>query len=148
MLLGDSGTGKTHPLIALAIAADQGRRARYHTTAALVYELTEIADDKQLTRVVNRYARLDLLCLDVNRPASRGELSVCPGALLAHWGCVEPGVVGRALDLDELAQSLHLEGGGVVGDELEATHQRVSPAKYLAARWRISRSTVNFVVST
>ena len=58
-----------------------------------------------------------------------------------------PGVIGGTLDLDELTQSLHLEGGGVVGDELEATHQRVSPAKYLAARWRISRSVVSLVVS-
>ena len=35
----------------------------------------------------------------------------------------------------------------MVGDELEAIHQRVSPAKYFAAFWRISRSVVSFVVS-
>ena len=34
------------------------------TTAALVNELAEAADTKQLSRVVARYARLDLLCLD------------------------------------------------------------------------------------
>jgi len=34
------------------------------TTAALVNELAEAADTKQLSRVVGRYARLDLLCLD------------------------------------------------------------------------------------
>ena len=66
------------------------------------------------------------------------ELGISPGTPLACRGSLEPGVVGRALDLDELAQSLHPaaigEGGGVVSDELEATHQRVSPAKYLAAR--------------
>src|SRR5690606_33803300 len=65
----------------------------------------------------------------------------------AGRGGLEPGVVGRTPNLDELAQSLHLEGGGVVGDELEATHQRVSPAKYFAARCRISRSVVSLVVS-
>ncbi|MBA3800316.1 MAG: ATP-binding protein [Geodermatophilaceae bacterium] len=65
VLLGDSGTGKTHLLIALGTtAAEQGRRVRYVTTAALVNELVEAADDKQLSRVVGRYARLDLLCLD------------------------------------------------------------------------------------
>lgn len=65
VLLGDSGTGKTHLLIALGTAAaEQGRRVRYTTTAALVNELTEAADDKQLSRVIARYARLDLLCLD------------------------------------------------------------------------------------
>lgn len=57
VLLGDSGTGKTHLLIALGTAAaEQGRRVRYVTTAALVNELTEAADDKQLSRIVNRYA--------------------------------------------------------------------------------------------
>ncbi|HEX3932843.1 MAG TPA: ATP-binding protein, partial [Nocardioides sp.] len=34
------------------------------TTAALVNELIEAADDKELSRIVGRYARLDLLCLD------------------------------------------------------------------------------------
>ena len=52
-------------LIALGTAAaEQGRRVRYVTTAALVNELAEAADDKQLSRVVGRYARLDLLCCD------------------------------------------------------------------------------------
>lgn len=65
VLLGDSGTGKTHLLIALGTAAaEQGRRVRYVTTTALVNELVEAADHKQLSRVVARYARLDLLCLD------------------------------------------------------------------------------------
>ena len=65
VLLGDSGTGKTHLLIALGTAAaEQGRRVRYVTTAALVNELIEAADAKELSRVVGRYARLDLLCLD------------------------------------------------------------------------------------
>ena len=65
VLLGDSGTGKTHLLIALGTAAaEQGRAVRYTTTAALANELAEAADHKELTRVVNRYARLDLLCLD------------------------------------------------------------------------------------
>lgn len=65
VLLGDSGTGKTHLLIGLGVAAaETGRRVRYITTAALVNELVEAADDKQLSRAVGRYARLDLLCLD------------------------------------------------------------------------------------
>jgi len=65
VLLGDSGTGKTHLLIGLGTAAaEAGRRVRYVTTAALVNELVEAADDKQLSRLVARYARLDLLCLD------------------------------------------------------------------------------------
>lgn len=65
VLLGDSGTGKSHLLIGLGVAAcDQGRRVRYVTTAQLVDELVEAADDRKLSRLVARYGRLDLLCLD------------------------------------------------------------------------------------
>ena len=65
VLLGDSGTGKTHLLIGLGLAAcEQGHRVRYVTTAQLVNELAEAADQRQLSRVVGRYGRLDLLCLD------------------------------------------------------------------------------------
>ena len=59
----------------------------------------------------------------------------------------QPGVERGTRDLDELAQPLHLEGVPVVGDELEAAHQFVSPAKYLAAGRRMSRSVASLVVS-
>ena len=65
VLLGDSGTGKTHLLIGLGIAAcEQGHRVRYVTAAALVNELVEAEDERELSKVVGRYGRLDLLCLD------------------------------------------------------------------------------------
>src|SRR3984885_2581533 len=64
-LIGDSGTGKSHLLIGLGTAAaENGYRVRYVTAAALVNELVEAADDKSLSRVVGRYGRYDLLCLD------------------------------------------------------------------------------------
>jgi DNA replication protein DnaC len=78
VLLGDSGTGKTHLLIALGtIAAEQGRRVRYLTCAQLVNELAEAADEKQLSRVLGRYARLDLLCLDLCRHGDYAEAAGC-----------------------------------------------------------------------
>lgn len=65
VLLGDSGTGKTHLLIGLGIAAcETGRRVRYATCAQLVNELVEAADERRLTRLINRYSRLELLCVD------------------------------------------------------------------------------------
>lgn len=65
VLLGDSGTGKSHLLIGTGMAAaDAGRRVRYTTAAALVNELVEAADDRTLSRVIARYGRVDLLCLD------------------------------------------------------------------------------------
>jgi DNA replication protein DnaC len=65
VLLGDSGTGKSHLLIGLGLAAcEQGRAVRYATCAGLVNELIEAADERRLSRIVTRYGRLDLLILD------------------------------------------------------------------------------------
>ncbi len=65
VLLGDSGTGKSHLLIGLGIAAaEAGRRVRYVTCASLVNELAEAADDRVLSKVLARYGRLDLLLVD------------------------------------------------------------------------------------
>ena len=64
-LIGDSGTGKSHLLTGLGTAAaEAGCRVRYVTAAALVNELVEAADDKTLSKVIARYGRIDLLCLD------------------------------------------------------------------------------------
>jgi len=65
ILIGDSGTGKTHLCIALAVCAcQQGRRVRFTTLAALANELQEAESRKELTRVVGRYARTEVVCLD------------------------------------------------------------------------------------
>jgi len=65
VLLGDSGTGKSHLLIGAGIAAcEAGRSVRYVTTAALVNELVEAADERTLAKTIGRYGRLDLLCCD------------------------------------------------------------------------------------
>jgi len=64
-LIGDSGTGKSHLLIALgAAAAIAGFRVRYVLAAKLVNELVEAADEKQLNKTIARYGRVDLLCID------------------------------------------------------------------------------------
>ncbi|WP_261571052.1 IS21-like element helper ATPase IstB [Frankia gtarii] len=64
-LIGDSGTGKSHLLIGLGTeAALAGFRVRYTLAAKLVNELVEAADEKQLTRTIARYGRVDLLCID------------------------------------------------------------------------------------
>ncbi len=64
-LIGDSGTGKSHLLIGLGtIAAQSGYRVRYVLAAKLVNELVEAADDRQLTKTIARYGRVDLLCID------------------------------------------------------------------------------------
>jgi DNA replication protein DnaC len=65
VLLGNSGTGKSHLLIGACLAAaEAGRRVRYTTCAQLANELCEAQDDNHLSRVINRYGRLDLLAID------------------------------------------------------------------------------------
>jgi DNA replication protein DnaC len=65
VLLGDSGTGKTHLLIGAGMAAcHQGRAVRYVTAAGLVNELVEAQDTHQLSKIVARYGRYDLLLVD------------------------------------------------------------------------------------
>src|SRR5690606_16385639 len=83
----------------------------------------------------------------VDRPDSLREPRVglgpgCPGRR-GGLPCVER----RTLDIEQLAQPLHLVGVLVVGDELEAGHQFVSPAQYLAADRRMSRSTLSLACS-
>jgi DNA replication protein DnaC len=102
VLLGDSGTGKSHLLIGLGVAACQrGLRMRY-TTAAVVNELAKAADVRQLSRLVDRFGRLDLLRLDelnyVHLDPRGAELllqiltereeraSVAPNAPFLEWG--------------------------------------------------------------
>ena len=64
-LIGDSGTGKSHLLIAFGTAAAmKGYRVKYTLATRLVNELVEAADDKTLTKTINRYGRVDLLIID------------------------------------------------------------------------------------
>ncbi|MFI1177265.1 IS21-like element helper ATPase IstB [Streptomyces melanogenes] len=64
-LVGDSGTGKSHLLIALGTeAAMRGYRVKYVLATKLVNELVEAADDKLLAKTIARYGRVDLLCID------------------------------------------------------------------------------------
>jgi DNA replication protein DnaC len=65
LLLGNSGTGKTHIALAMGLAAcQQGHRVRFTTTAALVSELIEARDDKKLLRFQKQIASYELLIVD------------------------------------------------------------------------------------
>jgi len=65
VFIGDCGTGKTHLLTGLCVAAcRQRRRVRFTTAAALVNELVEAKHAMQLGRVQARWARYDLIAID------------------------------------------------------------------------------------
>lgn len=65
VMIGDSGTGKSHLLIGIGTAiAEAGLTVRYITTQALVNELAEAEAAKRLSSLMARYTKVDLLCLD------------------------------------------------------------------------------------
>jgi len=140
VLLGDSGTGKTHLLIGLGTAAaEQGRRVRYVTTAALVNELVEAADDKQLSRVVGRYARLDLLCLDelgyvrldprgaellfqiITAREERASIACASNAPFSEWGATFTDPRLAAAVVDRLTFNAHIIATGTSSYRLRSS---------------------------
>jgi DNA replication protein DnaC len=127
VLLGDSGTGKSHLLIGLGLAAcEQGRRVRYATTAQLVNELVEAADERVLSRVVARYGRLDLLCLDevgyvqidprgaellfqiITEREERASVALASNLPFSEWGTVFPDPRLVAAIVDRITFNAHI----------------------------------------
>jgi DNA replication protein DnaC len=65
LLVGASGTGKTHLATALALAAClQGRKVRFFRVTELIALMLEARDDKQLLKFRSQLAKLDLVILD------------------------------------------------------------------------------------
>lgn len=63
--VGNSGTGKTHIALGLGLAACQkGLAVGFITASALVHELMEAADDKQLLRFQKKLSKYKLLIID------------------------------------------------------------------------------------
>jgi DNA replication protein DnaC len=127
VLLGDSGTGKTHLLIGLGLAAcEQGRRVRYATTAQLVNELAEAATQRQLSRVVARYGRLDLLLLDelgyvqidrhgaellfqiITEREERASIAIATNLPFSEWGTIFPDPRLVAAIVDRVTFNAHI----------------------------------------
>lgn len=140
VLLGDSGTGKSHLLIALGIAAcEQGRRVRYVTAAQLVNELAEAADDRRLSRLVARYGRLDLLCLDelgyvqldgrgaellfqiVTEREERASIATASNLPFSEWGQIIPDPRLVAAIVDRLTFNAHIIETGTQSYRLRTT---------------------------
>jgi DNA replication protein DnaC len=142
VLLGDSGTGKSHLLIGLGIAAcEQGRRVRYVTTAQLVNELVEAADDRKLSRLVGRYGRLDLLCLDelgyvqldargaellfqiVTEREEKASIITASNLPFSEWGSVIPDPRLVAAIVDRLTFHAHIIETGNDSYRLRSTRR-------------------------
>ena len=65
ILIGNAGTGKTHLATALGVeACGQGKRVRFWRVTELITHLIEAREERQLSRLKNQLAKLDLLILD------------------------------------------------------------------------------------
>ncbi|WP_342338960.1 MULTISPECIES: IS21-like element helper ATPase IstB [unclassified Rhodococcus (in: high G+C Gram-positive bacteria)] len=145
VLLGDSGTGKSHLLIGLGMAAcEQGRRVRYITCAQLVNELVEAADERILSRVVARYGRLDLLLLDelgyvqidprgaemlfqiITEREERASIGIASNLPFSEWGTVFPDPRLVAAIVDRITFNAHILETGTQSYRLRTskTHHR------------------------
>ena len=144
VLLGDSGTGKSHLLIALGLAAcEQGHRVRYITAAQLTNELAEAADERRLSRVVARYGRLDLLCLDelgyvqldtrgsellfqiLTEREERSSVAVASNLPFSEWAQVIPDARLVSAVIDRLTFNAHIIETG--NRQLPAPHHPNPP---------------------
>lgn len=143
VLLGDSGTGKTHLLIGLGIAAcDRGLRVRYATAAALVNELVEAEDERGLSKVVARYGRLDLLCLNelgylhldrrgaellfqvLTERDERASIAVASNAPFSEWGQTFTDPRLAAAVVDRLTFRAHILETGTSSYRLRTSQSR------------------------
>jgi DNA replication protein DnaC len=141
VLLGDSGTGKSHLLIGLGLAAcERGRRVRYATCAQLVNELAEAADERRLSRLVARYGRVDLLCLDefgyvqldargsellfqiLAEREERSSVALASNLPFSEWGGVVPDPRLVAAIVDRVTFNAHIIETGTESYRLRTTN--------------------------
>ena len=120
-------------------SSDLGRRVRYTTCAQLVNELVEAADERVLSRVVARYARLDLLLLDevgyvqidsrgaellfqiITEREERASICLASNLPFSEWGSVFPDPRLVAAIVDRITFNAHILETGTQSYRLRAS---------------------------
>ena len=65
ILIGNSGTGKTHMAIAIGIlACEENYRVSFRTAAGLINEMVEARNENRLSIYLRQFKKIDLLILD------------------------------------------------------------------------------------
>lgn len=127
IFLGDTGTGKTHLAIGLAVAACRERkRVRFTTAAELVNELIEAKNQSELNRVTNRWLRYQLIVIDemayvampesavellfqvISGRAERASVIVTTNLPFSEWNTMFPNARLCKAMLDRLTDQAHI----------------------------------------
>ena len=107
-------------------ACQQGRRVRFTTLAGLATELQEADSRKELARVVGRYSRIEVLCLDelgylalpdgaaelvfqvISERNERGSLIVTTNLPFGEWTKVFPDARLAKAVVDRITPKAHI----------------------------------------
>ena len=135
-------------MIGLGVAAcERGLRVRYVTAAGLVNELAEAADERTLSRLVARYGRLDLLCLDefgyvhldprgaellfqvLTEREERASVAVASNAPFSEWGTTFTDARLAAAIVDRLTFHAHILETGTQSYRLRVSRTRKGAAQ-------------------
>ncbi len=127
IFLGRSGVGKTHLATALGVdACKNNYRTRFISCYALVNELIEAREERVLQRLIQRYARYDLLILDelgyipfskvgaellfqiLAERQERGSVIITTNLGFADWTQVFGDPVMTAALLDRITHKAHI----------------------------------------
>ena len=127
ILIGNSGTGKTHMATAIGFAAcSDGRKVRYYSVTNLVTQLLEKREERQLERFQKQLEKQDLLILDelgyvpftkagaellfevVSRAYERTSLIITTNLPFAEWIEVTGNERLTGAMLDRLTHKVHI----------------------------------------
>jgi DNA replication protein DnaC len=148
LLIGNSGTGKTHLATALGFAAcAQGRKVRFTSVTDLVTQLREAQEDRHLKRLLSQLEKQDVLILEelgyvpftkagaellfdvVSRAYERQSLIVTTNLPFESWVEVMGNERLTGALLDRLTHRVHiLEANGESYRLLEAKRRRTRKA--------------------
>ena len=143
LFIGECGTGKTHLLTGLCVAAcRQKRRVRFTTAAALVNELVEAKQNNQVRRLMSRWQRYQLIALDevgyvpladigaeflfqvISERAERAAIIITTNLPFSEWTTVFPNPrLCKAL-LDRVTDRAHIIETGTESFRFRRTMER------------------------
>jgi len=153
LLIGNSGTGKTHLATALGFAACcQGYKVRFFGCTALVTQLLEAKEDRQLQRWLKQFEKQNLLVLDelgyvpfgkagsellfevVSRAYERQSLIVTTNLPFENWTevCGSERLTGALLD--RLTHRVHIIEANGASYRLEQSRKRLARRKKRAGQ--------------